>query len=71
MAVDEAKREVYFTSSQESPLEDHLYKVSLDGGEPQRLTKEAGHALHQCERARLLLSGHLFERDQPAADDAP
>ncbi len=42
VAVDEAKREVYFTSSHESPLEEHLYKVSLDGGDPQRLTKEPG-----------------------------
>jgi len=42
VAVDEPKREVYFMSSQESPLEDHLYKVSLDGGDPQRLTRQPG-----------------------------
>jgi dipeptidyl-peptidase 4 len=42
VALDEAKREVYFTSGQESPLEDHLYRVSLDGGLPIRLTQEPG-----------------------------
>ncbi len=41
-AVDEEKRLVYFTATRESPLERHFYAVSLDGGEPVRLTSESG-----------------------------
>ena len=29
--------EVWFTAGRESPLEAHLYRVSLDGGEPKRV----------------------------------
>ncbi len=40
--VDQARGRVYFTGNRETPLERHLYWVSLDGGgEPRRLT-EAG-----------------------------
>jgi dipeptidyl-peptidase 4 len=56
VAVDETKREVYFTSSQESPLEDHLYSVSLDGGQPQRLTKEPGtHSINGNEQGSFYM----------------
>ncbi len=40
--VDEQNRVVYFTGTKDSPLERHLYSVSLDGGEITRLTTEAG-----------------------------
>lgn len=40
--VDEQNRTVYFTATKDSPLERHLYSVSLDGGEIARLTAEAG-----------------------------
>jgi dipeptidyl-peptidase-4 len=40
--VDEQNRAVYFTATKDSPLERHLYRVSLDGGEIARLTGEAG-----------------------------
>jgi dipeptidyl-peptidase 4 len=40
--VDEDKGLVYFTASKESPLERHLYVVSLDGSQPRRLTQEPG-----------------------------
>ncbi|OEY71053.1 peptidase S9 [Rheinheimera salexigens] len=39
-AIDEAKAVVYFTGRKDSPLERHLYQVSLNGGEIQRLTAE-------------------------------
>ncbi|GLV59443.1 peptidase S9 [Dictyobacter sp. S3.2.2.5] len=42
VSVDEERRLVYFQSTQESPLERHIYVVSLDGGSPRRLTQEAG-----------------------------
>lgn len=46
-AVDEAHRKVYFTSSEQGPLENQLYAVGFDGGARTRLTREAGmHAIH-------------------------
>ena len=52
--VDEAQRLVYFTATAESPLERHLYAVSLDGGAPRRITRAPGmHAVtldHGCRR---------------------
>jgi dipeptidyl-peptidase-4 len=41
-AVDEAKGLVYFTATEKSPIERHLYHVSLDGSGFARITKEAG-----------------------------
>ena len=40
--VDAKKGFVYFTGRKESPLESHLYAVSFDGGEPRRITRDAG-----------------------------
>lgn len=37
-AVDEAHREIYFTSSEQSPLETQLYRARFDGGARTRLT---------------------------------
>ncbi len=41
VSVDDQSRTVFFAGS-ESPLEQHLYRVSLDGGAPERLTHEPG-----------------------------
>src|SRR6266851_4484722 len=41
-AIDEAKGLVYFTATEKSPLERHLYRVALDGTSFARLTKDAG-----------------------------
>jgi dipeptidyl-peptidase-4 len=41
-ALDEAKGIVYFTSTEKSPIERQLYRVSLDGSGFARITKEAG-----------------------------
>jgi dipeptidyl-peptidase-4 len=40
--VDEAGGYVYYTSSQKSPIESHLYRVALTGGQPQQLTHQDG-----------------------------
>jgi dipeptidyl-peptidase-4 len=52
--VDHARRLIYFTSTEQSPLETHLYTVSFDGGERRRLTTVAGkHTIFMsgsCER---------------------
>jgi dipeptidyl-peptidase-4 len=44
-AVDENSRQVYFTATAQSPIERHLYRVSLDTDSPyspERITSEAG-----------------------------
>jgi dipeptidyl-peptidase 4 len=41
-AVDEAAGFVYFGATEKSPLERHLYRVSLDGSRFARLTKQEG-----------------------------
>ena len=41
-AIDEAKGFVYFTATQKSPLERHLYRVALDGSGFTELTKDVG-----------------------------
>ncbi|MDQ2787603.1 MAG: S9 family peptidase, partial [Chloroflexota bacterium] len=40
--VDEASGLVYFTGTLDGPTERHLYVATLDGGEPRRITAEAG-----------------------------
>ncbi len=42
VALDEKGRQLYFVGWQESPLERHLFRVSLDGGLPERLTLQPG-----------------------------
>ena len=70
VAVDDEKREVYFTSSHESPLEDQLYKISLDGRRAERLTKEAGtHSIHANEQGSFYLDTYSSP-DEPTGDDA-
>ena len=40
--VDQKRREVWFTGWVETPLEKHLYRVSLDGGSVSKVSQEAG-----------------------------
>ena len=40
--VDETRGLIYFTATEKSPLERHLYRVALDGSGFTRLTKEEG-----------------------------
>jgi dipeptidyl-peptidase-4 len=50
--VDESRRRIYFTSTQESPTERQLYSVGFDGMGKQRLTKGAGtHAISMSPNA--------------------
>jgi len=42
LQVDEAGGRVFFESTEESPLERHLYTVGLAGGERRKLTREKG-----------------------------
>ncbi len=42
VGLDEDQQLVYFTGTKDSPLESHLYVVSLQGGQPRKITQEAG-----------------------------
>src|SRR5437870_4870088 len=42
LALDEKRRQLYFVGWRTSPLERRLFRVSLDGGEPEELTPEPG-----------------------------
>ena len=42
IALDEKGRQLYFVGWRTSPLERHLFRVSLDCGEPEQLTSEPG-----------------------------
>ncbi|WZO97356.1 DPP IV N-terminal domain-containing protein [Isosphaeraceae bacterium EP7] len=42
VALDSARREAWFQGNRESPLESHLYRVSLDGGPVECMTNDAG-----------------------------
>ncbi len=58
--VDEEAGLVYFTATRRSPIECHLYAVSLAGDEPRQITEEPGmHAVvldHACRRFVDLLN---------------
>ena len=49
VALDAKRRQLYFVGWRDTPLERHLFRVALDGGEPERLTQEAG--IHGVEIA--------------------
>ena len=40
--IDPASGTIYYTGTEESPLERHLYRIGFDGTGKQRLTREAG-----------------------------
>jgi dipeptidyl-peptidase-4 len=55
-AVNEAKGVVYFTATEKSPLERHLYRVGLDGGGFTRITREDGtHGIDFSPNAAMFL----------------
>jgi dipeptidyl-peptidase-4 len=54
--VDEAAREIYFTSTEQSPIERQLYAVELDGKHRRRISTEAGmHAISLSPDCRYYL----------------
>ena len=42
VGVDEAQEMIYYVSTEESPIERHLYKVGLDGGDKIKLSSKNG-----------------------------
>ena len=55
VALNRKRREVWFAAGRESPLETHLYRVSLDGGDVERVTTEPG-----THRATVARDGRHF-----------
>lgn len=53
--VDEQEGVLYYSSHEESPLENHFYRINLDGGRKKALTKRSGH-----HRINLSISKEWF-----------
>jgi len=67
--VDESAGQVYFTSTEASPIERHLYRVSLSGGDPVRLTREPGnHTANLAPEARHFLDTYSTAMTPPRQD---
>lgn len=67
--VDEAKGLVYFRATEKSPLERHLYRVTLDGSGFTRVTKEDGtHAVSLAPNAAFYLDTYSNAKT-PARQD--
>jgi dipeptidyl-peptidase-4 len=49
-SLDHQGRRLYFAAWTDTPIERHLYRVSLDGGDPVRITREPG--MHDGAAAR-------------------
>ena len=55
-SIDEDSGQLYFTSTQASPIERHLYRVSLAGGDPVQVTRDRGnHGVNLAPDARHFL----------------
>jgi dipeptidyl-peptidase-4 len=55
VGLDASRREIWFMAGRETPLESHLYRVSLDGGPVTKLTREPG-----THRATVAPDGESF-----------
>ena len=54
--VEEASGDVFYVSSEESPLERHLYRIQLDGSTKRKLTEMAGtHAISMSPTAEYYM----------------
>jgi dipeptidyl-peptidase 4 len=70
-AVDEAKGLVYFTGTAKSPLERHLYRVSLDGSAISRITVHNGtHGVNLAPDASAFVDTYSDAMTPPRQDIA-
>jgi dipeptidyl-peptidase-4 len=68
-SVDEGKGIVYFTATEKSPIERHLYRVALDGSNFARITKEHGtHAIRFAPDAASYLDTYSDVMTPPRRD---
>lgn len=59
LGLDEKSKTVYFTSTEVSPMEKHLFSISLDGKKKTRLTKAAGvHAINMGRDFQFYIDHH-------------
>jgi dipeptidyl-peptidase-4 len=67
--VDEAKGVVYFTATEKSPIERHLYRVALDGSGFARITKADGmHTVNLSPNANLYVDTYSNATTPPRQD---
>lgn len=65
-AVDEDSRTAYFTGTKDGHRQRHLYSVSLDGGEPRRVTQAPGsHVVAVEPRGGLYVDRHASLSSPP------
>jgi dipeptidyl-peptidase-4 len=70
-AVDEAKGVVYFTGTAKSPMERHLYRVSLDGSAISRITIHNGtHGVNMAPDASAFVDTYSDVMTPPRQDVA-
>jgi dipeptidyl-peptidase-4 len=68
-AVDEAKGLVYFTSTEKSSIERHLYRVGLDGSGFQRLSKQDGvHVVNFSPNSAFYVDSYSNANTPPRQD---
>ena len=65
LGVDEENGFVYYTSTEASPLERHIYGISLDGKEKIKLSKDKGH------HSALFSSGFEYYMDYHSSANHP
>ncbi|MEO7205826.1 MAG: S9 family peptidase [Steroidobacteraceae bacterium] len=69
MGIDEKKRTVYFSATEKSPTERHLYSTSLDTADPHRvhrITQEAGvHGISMSPDVRFYIDNFTSSSQPP------
>lgn len=69
MGIDEKKRTVYFSATEKSPTERHLYNTSLDTADPHRvhrITQEAGvHSISMSPDVRFYIDNFTSSSQPP------
>ncbi len=69
LGVDEKQGVVYFVSTEKSPIERHLYRVPLAGGEPARLTRQGGnHSINLSPNAAWYVDTYSNALTPPRQD---
>jgi dipeptidyl-peptidase-4 len=48
LSTDEKLKKIYYTSTEESPLERHLYSILLNGNNKEKITNQSGTHLIEC-----------------------
>ena len=60
--IDPLTQAIYYTSTESSPLERHLYAIRFDGTGKRRLTPDARDPLRRCVPKRKILHRQLVQR---------